>query len=551
MGLPLACDYIAWETQPHLASMATAATSDSQPAQPSEAEPNLLLAANANDSQQLSARALPLVLVYSAPYIAGSIGWFGLQVRCAAVCRSWRDMALDESCCAELALLRHSEEARWLHGHHSATPTCEPWQATARLMHHAELGWQNGGGRSKQFFGASGTSVMSIARTRAQGANVGAGAQTVIASSCFDGRVCVHRVHESCTRQPRVEALAELWHSPGGGPAPVDCCAVHEFSHEKEVLVASGSREQSVKIWRVKQDGSARADAPVAEWVGCGGRVMGVDTDGTVVVAGFQYAAATPHGSRFTSRFPQQRDPSGQDLHGNTPPIAAASVKPLRVWDIGRCGRACDVVEGSVKVGLPPKSQRHSVACVRWLGNNRVISANIRGFVHAFDLRASKTLVQTITTNQHGWAVLAMDAGYDASDSVFLSLADQRLLEYDWRGFDQPLRSAEVPERPARSLALDRCRRRMVTGGNENAGVVRFWDLDRWNNGTNYGVDPRRHSWDQHDTPRSRVWDGDEALCSSAMEGAHTDYISGVALCGLECWVSASLDGTLRAWQLP
>jgi hypothetical protein len=94
--------------------------------------------------------------------------------------------------------------------------------------------------------------------------------------------------------------------------------------------------------------------------------------------------------------------------------------------------------------------------------------------VHAFDLRAPKTLVQKIATNQHGWAVLAMDAGDDATDSVFLSLADQRLPEYDWRGCEQPLRSAEVPERPARSLALDRRRRRMLTGGSENSGVIRF-----------------------------------------------------------------------------
>ena len=41
-----------------------------------------------------------------------------------------------------------------------------------------------------------------------------------------------------------------------------------------------------------------------------------------------------------------------------------------------------------------------------------------------------------------------------------------------------------------------------------------------------------------------------DALCGQAMEGAHSDYVSGVALCGLECWVSASLDGTLCAWTL-
>ena len=374
---------------------------------------------------------------------------------------------------------------------------------------------------------------------------------TVIASSCFDGRVRVHRVHESPARQPGVETLTELWHSPGVGPAPVDCCAVHVCSRKADdVLVASGSREQSVKLWRVQQGCSARAEVPAAEWAGCGGRVMSVDTDGRTCVEGFQYAAATPHGPRFVSRFAQQPAARGQDAHGNTPPTAAASVKPLRVWDIARCGG--DVSAGALKVGLPPKAERHSVACVRWLGNSRVISANIRGFVHAFDLRAPKTLVQKIATSQHGWAVLAMDAGDDAADSVFLSLADQRLVEYDWRACEQPLRSAEVPERPARSLALDRHRRRMLTGGNENAGVIRFWDLDRWNaRADGSGVDPRRHSWEQEGSSRPGARNIDEALCTSTMKGAHTDYISGVALCGLECWVSASLDGTLRAWQLP
>lgn len=145
-----------------------------------------------------------------------------------------------------------------------------------------------------------------------------------------------------------------------------------------------------------------------------------------------------------------------------------------------------------------------------------------------------------------------MDAGDDVADSVFLSLADQRLLEYDWRGCERPIRSAEVPERPARSLALDRRRRRMLTGGNENAGVIRFWDLDRWNVAADSSdSDPRRHSWDHEESSKSGAPYTDDALCKGAITNAHTDYVSGVALCGLECWVSASLDGTLRAWQLP
>ena len=90
----------------------------------------------------------------------------------------------------------------------------------------------------------------------------------------------------------------------------------------------------------------------------------------------------------------------------------------------------------------------------------------------------------------------------------------------------------------------------MATGGNENAGVVRFWDLDRWDaRADSSGVDPRRHSWEQ-ECGRPGAQGGDVALCGRPKADAHSDYISGVALCGLECWISASLDGTLRAWQL-
>ena len=537
---PSACEYVAWETQPQpLRPVVSPAAPATEPEPEPEPVHTGMQHANAGKAQ-LSARALPLVLASSAPAVAGAVGWFGLQEPTAAVCRAWRAAALDESCCAELALTRHAAEARWLHGHHSTAAS--PWRETANQMHRAERGWQNGGACSRQFFSAGTPSLLSLARCRGPGAD-STGASSVLASSCFDGRVSMHRVHESRTRQPTVEAFAELWHSPpGGGPAPVDCCAVHAVSRE-DVLVASGSREQSVKLWRVgaeTSESSGLGGIPAAEWAGCGGRVMGVDTDGAMCVAGFQYAAATPPGPRFTSRFAQ---PEGPDVHGNTPPTAAASVKPLRVWDVSRCGG--DAAGGAMKVGLPPRAERHSVACVRWLGNGRVISANIRGYVHAFDLRAPKTLAQTITTNQLGWAVLAMDAGDDAADSVFLSLADQRLVEYDWRRCETPLRSAEVPTRPARSLALDRPRRRLLTGGNEDAVVIRFWDLDRWNAGAadSVGTDPRRLSWEQ---------DGahDFALCGRPKEGAHSDYVSGVALCGLECWVSASLDGTLRAWQL-
>ena len=90
-----------------------------------------------------------------------------------------------------------------------------------------------------------------------------------------------------------------------------------------------------------------------------------------------------------------------------------------------------------------------------------------------------------------------------------------------------------------RSLAVDRRRQRMITGGNEDNGVVRFWDLGSWRR--------QQQSGGSIDTV---AIDRTDSLCVQAMEGAHSDYVSGVALCGLECWVSASLDGTLRAWTL-
>jgi hypothetical protein len=92
-----------------------------------------------------------------------------------------------------------------------------------------------------------------------------------------------------------------------------------------------------------------------------------------------------------------------------------------------------------------------------------------------------------------------------------------------------------------RSLAVDRRRQRMITGGNEDNGVVRFWDLGRWR---------RRQQQQSGGSIDAVAIDRTDSLCGQAMEGAHSDYVSGVALCGLECWVSASLDGTLCAWTL-
>ena len=128
------------------------------------------------------------------------------------------------------------------------------------------------------------------------------------------------------------------------------------------------------------------------------------------------------------------------------------------------CWQQGSVDDGALKLLLPPKRERHSVACVRLLhGGQRVIAANIRGHVHAHDLRQPKTLIQTICSNDLGWAVLAMDAGGDDSPgsdgchggdgSVFLSLADQRLVEYDWRRCESAICSVEVPDRPAVNLA--------------------------------------------------------------------------------------------------
>eukprot|EP01046_Picozoa_sp_COSAG06_P042858 COSAG06_NODE_5526_length_3423_cov_48.868231_2_plen_373_part_00 len=318
-------------------------------------------AATTSDAEfsRLSASALPLVLASDA---VAKDAW--LQLRATAVCRAWRAAALDESCCAELALGTHEASARWLHDAAADGPEAaqepeqqRPWLRTVRRMQRAEVGWQRGAGHSRLLHAAhaqlaSPPSILQLARCRGTGAD-SAGAQTLLATSCFDGRIELHCVRESREDQPTFETVGERRHGTG----PVDCCSLYAPTTDT-LLLASGSREQTVKLWRLDDlrvpdggtlllaplagagDGdtahesgpgdSAAAAAPAAEWVGCGGRVMDVDCDGAFCVAGFQYAAATPPGPRFASRFAR---PEGSPA----PPSAAASVKPLRVWDVTRC----------------------------------------------------------------------------------------------------------------------------------------------------------------------------------------------------------------------
>ena len=318
-----------------------------------------------------SALALPLVLARGGAACRG--GWFSDQVAAASVCRAWRRTVSSEESCSELALARSSEDARRLHAQ-AGSEQPRPWRWACRQLRRGEAAWQRGPGFSDLIYSEPGKSLLHLAHSSAAEGDEEA---TLLATSCFDGCVRAYCLREGGGGAPSCVPQAELVHGAG----PVDACSVHSDG-DAGLVIASGSREQTVKLWRLplplpngadseqveRQLAETHSAKPAVEWAGLGGRVMAVDTTtcGGFCAAGLQFATLP---RPFTS-----------DRHRQGSAPTAASPKPLRVWDVQ--------TSEELRLPLPRKPQRHSVACVRCFDEGRtIVASNIRGHCFLYDCK--------------------------------------------------------------------------------------------------------------------------------------------------------------------
>lgn len=331
----------------------------------------------AENADSVAGGAIPFVLA-----AASSIALVGTT---AQVCRNWQNAATDESVFQELALSWIPPRQAQLLASYAPSASHQRWRWVCQRLSGFERSWRSGATNVREVSRIE--LPKSILHLATSNGILDPGIVKTSATACFDGKVRIyawrgaHRdFGESQHAQSSLRHLSELTHGIG----PVDACHICSQGSSDSVLVASGSRDSSVKLWLVSTHDSTSArecelkSTPHMVWNACGGRVMSVATDGNICVAGMQYSPSSIRQPRSASV--GLRSAAG-DLDNSTQHMS----RPFQIWSVDT------QIELHRGIALPPRAQCRSVACAELIpgGQGQLATANIGGWVHRFEDRKS------------------------------------------------------------------------------------------------------------------------------------------------------------------